>query len=309
MAKIQTVLGTIQPQELGVTYCHDHLLFVPPPPFDAQDPDMRLDDVEKLIQEMKYFKLAGGKCIVEMTTIEMGRSPLGMKKISEDSGIHIIAATGFNKDKFCKKTVADQSVDQIISNMIKDLLEGMGGTTIKAGLIKASSSLNQITPQEEKVFQTVIEAHKRTGAPVSTHTEAGTMALEQVEIFTRGGIKPEHILIGHLDRNLDWEYLSKVAKTGVYLGFDQISKEKYYPDAERIAIIKRLIEAGHGHQIMLSGDIARKSYLPSYGFGYGPGFTYILWRFLPWMLESGITRKAVEDIFINNPSKAFAWRE
>lgn len=309
MTKIQTVSGVIEPEELGVTYCHDHLLFVPPPPFDDQDPDMRLDDVDKLIQEMKYFKLAGGSCIVEMTTIEMGRSPSGMKKISEDSGIHVIAATGFNKDKFCNKDVTDLSIDQIVSNMVTDLLEGMDGTTVKAGLIKASSSLNQITEQEEKVFKAAIKAHHRTGAPISTHTEAGTMALEQVELFTQGGVKPEHILIGHLDRKLDWDYLSKVAETGVYMGFDQISKEKYYPDAERIAIIKRLIEEGHGHQVMLSGDIARKSYVPSYGFGYGPGYTYILWRFLPWMLESGISTRAAQDILINNPSKAFAWRE
>lgn len=309
MEKIQTVLGVIAPEELGVTYCHDHLLFVPPPPYNDRDPDMRLDDVDKLIQEMKYFKLAGGRCIVEMTTIEMGRSPSGMRKISEDAGIHVIAATGFNKDIFCEKVVSELSVDQIVSNMIDDLLEGMNGTSIKAGLIKASSSLNQITEQERKVFIAAIEAHKRTGAPISTHTEAGTMALEQIELFMQGGIQPENILIGHLDRNLDWDYLSRVADTGVYMGFDQISKEKYFPDTERIAIIKKLIEEGHSHQIMLSGDIARKSYVPSYGFGYGPGYTYILWRFLPWMLESGISMEAVEDIFINNPSKAFAWRE
>jgi predicted metal-dependent phosphotriesterase family hydrolase len=36
MAKIQTVSGEISPEELGVTYCHDHLLFMPPPPFYGQ---------------------------------------------------------------------------------------------------------------------------------------------------------------------------------------------------------------------------------------------------------------------------------
>jgi phosphotriesterase-related protein len=58
---------------------------------------------------------------------------------------------------------------------------------------------------------------------------------------------------------------------------------------------------------MLSSDIARKSYIPSYGFGYGPGYTYILWRFVPWMLESGITKQAVENMLIHNPARAFAW--
>ena len=307
MKTIHTVLGPISSEQLGRTYCHDHLLFRPPAPYDAEDPDLRLDDVEAIIQEVKYFKLAGGQCIVEMSTPEMGRSPHGLKKISEATGVHIIAATGFNKGKFCDTFIADQSIDQIADNMISDLEKGMDGTRIKAGLIKASSSLNQITPGEGKIFQAAIKAHHKTGAPVSTHTEAGTMAMEQIEILTGGGIAPSHITIGHLDRKLDWETLHTVARTGVFMSFDQVSKEKYYPDAERIAVIKKLIEAGHGNQIMLSGDIARKSYIPSYGFGYGPGFTYILWRFVPWMIESGISKEAVENILVNNPSRALSW--
>jgi len=307
MTTIHTVLGPISSEQIGRTYCHDHLLFRPPAPFDAEDPDLRLDDVEVIIQEVKNFKLAGGGCIVEMSTHEMGRSPDGMKMISEATGVHIIAATGFNKGKFCDAYIADQSIDQVAQNMINDLDVGMDGTGIKAGLIKASSSLNQITPGESKVFQAAIKAHRITGAPVSTHTEAGTMAMEQIDILTGGGVAPEHITIGHLDRKLDWDSLLAVAKTGVFMSFDQVSKEKYYPDAERIAMIKKLVEAGHGNQIMLSGDIARKSYVPSYDFGYGPGFTYILWRFVPWMIESGISMEAVENILVNNPARAFSW--
>jgi len=307
MTTIHTVLGPISSEQISRTYCHDHLLFRPPAPYDAEDPDMRLDDVEVIIREVMNFKLAGGGSIVEMSTPEMGRSPGGMKKISEATGVHIIAATGFNKGKFCDAYVADQSIDQIAQNMINDLERGMDGTGIKAGLIKASSSLNQITPGESKIFQAAIKAHHVTGAPVSTHTEAGTMAMEQIEILTGGGVAPEHITIGHLDRKLDWDSLLAVAKTGVFMSFDQVSKEKYYPDAERIAMIKKLVETGHGNQIMLSGDIARKSYVPSYGFGYGPGFTYILWRFVPWMIESGISREAVENVLVNNPARAFSW--
>ena len=309
MSKIQTVLGSINQEDLGVTYCHDHLLFRPPAPFDSTDPDLRLDDIEKIIREVNYFKLAGGNCIVEMSTIEMGRDPVGMKTISEVAGIHIIAATGFNKGKFCDPVVADQSIDQISSNMVIDLERGMDGTTIKAGLIKASSSQDKFTASEEKVFQAAIKAHLQTGAPISTHTEAGTMALDQIEILTKGGVKPKHIIIGHLDRKLDWDYLHTIARTGVFMSFDQVSKEKYYPDSERISMIIRLIKAGHGHLIMLSGDIARKSYFPSFGFGNGPGFTYILWRFIPWMLESGISTEMVNSILIRNPSQAFAWAQ
>ena len=307
MSFIQTVLGKIKPEEMGVTYGHEHLLFAPPPPVDAEDPDMRLIQVDKAIQEVNYFKLAGGQSIVEMSTVEMGRSPEGLETISKVTGVHIIASTGFNKGKFCDLYVADKSVDQISEEMVNDLVKGMGATGIKAGIIKASSSKDHMTPGEEKIFRAAAKAHLQTGAPVSTHTEAGTFALEQIQQLTGSGVKPEHIIIGHLDRKLEWDYLHAVAETGVFMGFDQLSKEKYFSDFERILMIKRMVEAGHRQQIMLSGDLARMSYWPSYGFGKGPGLTYILWRFVPWLLENGISNETVDDFLVNNPSKAFAW--
>ena len=309
MALVQTVTGQIPQEEMGVTYCHDHILFMPPKPFAEKDPTLRLDDLEKSTREMEFFKMAGGNCVVEMSTVETGRSPVGLKTISEQSGIHIVAATGFNKSIYCESLVAEKSVEDISREMIRELKEGMDDTRIRAGVIKAASSKNMFSPGEDKIFQAAALAHLATGAPVTTHTEAGTMALEQIQKLTSAGVKPDSILIGHLDRKLEWDYLSAIAKEGVYLGFDQISKEKYYPDALRIEMIKKLIEAGYGGQIMLAGDLARISYLPSYGFGYGPGYTYILWRFVPWMIEEGVTRENIDKILIKNPAAAFSWKE
>jgi predicted metal-dependent phosphotriesterase family hydrolase len=309
MPIIQTVLGPIQAENLGTTYSHDHLLFCPPAPFRDQDPDLRLDSQEAAIQELQYFRQAGGRALVEMTTMEMGRDPLGLQAISLASGVHIIAATGYNKDKFCKSFVAEKAIEQIAADEVQDLLGGMDGSRVRAGLIKASSSQGEMTPAERKVFSAAQLAHKATGAPISTHTEAGTLALEQAGLLIEGGVSAEHIIIGHVDRKLEWDDVLALAETGVYMGFDQISKEKYYSDQERIRFIQRLVERGHSRQILLSGDLARKSYWPSYGFGFGPGLTYILWRFVPWMLESGVERAAVEDMLIKNPARAFSWSE
>jgi 5-phospho-D-xylono-1,4-lactonase len=309
MAKIHTVTGNIDPAVLGITYAHEHLLFQPPKSFQSQDPDLALDDVQAAIEETRNFAIAGGKCIVEMSTVELNRDPAGMKAISEASGVHVIAATGFNKSKFCEKWVKSQTVSQLADGMVRDLTQGMEDSSIKAGVIKASSSKDLMTAGEIKVFQAAIQTHLRTGAPISTHTEAGTQALEQVRMLVEGGVHPSHILIGHLDRKLEWEYLLAVAQSGVYMGFDQISKEKYFPDIERIRWIKRLVETGFSRQIMLSADMARRSYWPSYGFGKGPGLTYILWRFVPWMLEEGIPLEAVEAMLVQNPAQLFAWAD
>jgi 5-phospho-D-xylono-1,4-lactonase len=307
MAKIQTVLGPIAPGELGVTYGHDHILFRPPSPMAEQDPDLCLDSVDAAIKELGYFRAAGGRALVEMTTVEMGRAPEQMAAVARATGVHIIAATGYNKAKFHERIVAPKTEDEIAADMVRELTQGMDGTSIRAGVIKGSSSKDEMTATEEKVLRAAARAHQATGAPVSTHTEAGTMAFEQIALLQALGVRPEHIIIGHLDRKLEWDYQLAIAETGVYMGYDQVSKEKYWPDARRIEFIARLSAAGHGQQLMLSGDWARKSYWPSYGFGNGPGLTYILWRFVPWLLEQGVSRAVVDDLLIHNPARALTW--
>jgi len=309
MAKIQTVLGPIAPDDLGVTYGHDHLIFQPPSPVAEQDPDLGLNSVEAAIVELSHFKTAGGRALVEMTTVDVGRAPERLRYIARATGVHIVAATGYNKAKFCERIVLVKTEDEIAADMVHEVMEGMDGTSIRAGVIKASSSKDEMTVGEERVFRAAAKAHLRTGAPISTHTEAGTFALEQIALLRSLGVRPVHIIIGHLDRNLDWEYHLAIAQTGVFMGYDNVSKEKYGHDARRIDFIRRLSAAGFGGQILLSGDWSRKSYWPAYGFGSGPGLTYVLWRFVPWMLEEGIGRAVVDTILVGNPARALSWAD
>jgi phosphotriesterase-related protein len=52
--------------------------------------------------------------------------------------------------------------------------------------------------------------------------------------------------------------------------------------------------------------MARKSYWPSYGTGGGPGLTYILLRFVPWLRSEGVSEEAIQDLLIHNPARALA---
>ena len=305
--KIHTLRGPIEPLLLGNTYAHEHLLWSPPQPYAAEDPDLVLNNVQAAEKELENFVRSGGQSLVEMTTTELQRAPEDLLALSEKSGVNIIAATGYNKSKFSEKFTASKTHTELVREMLEDLTRGMEGTKIRAGVIKAASSRDKMTAGEKKVFQAAAEAHLQTGAPLSTHTEAGTLALEQISLLTSLGVRPERILIGHLDRKLDEDYLLEVAKSGVMLGFDQIGKEKYYPDKERITMIKKLVKAGFQKQILLSGDMARRSSWPAYGFGKGPGLTFILWRFIPWLISSGVPVQTARQILTDNPAAFLAW--
>ena len=302
MAFIRTVRGDIGPGELGACYGHEHVLCAPA----EDDRDLTLDSEAAAIQELSRFREAGGRGLVEMSPADYGRDAEGLRRVSEATGVHIVAATGHHKEKYSGAWAHGRTVEELAERFIGDILVGMDGTPVRAGVIKAASSLDRITADEEKVFRAAALAQGATGAAISTHTEVGSMGLEQVALLREAGVAPGRILIGHLDRRLEWDYHLALARTGVYLGYDQISKEKYAPDSRRVEFILRLAAEGHGRQILLAGDLARKSYWPAYGQAQGaggPGLTDILWRFVPWLRAEGLGEETLQAILVDNPRR------
>ena len=233
---IRTVLGDIHPQDLGVCTCHEHLLWIVPEPYADEDLDLGFDSIPAAVAEMRHFKGKGGHALVEMTTLEIGRAPKDLRQIALASEVNIIATTGHHKDKFSAAALNGLSLQTITDRIIQDVMTGMDDTNIRAEIIKAATSKNEATETEKLVIRAVGMAHQTTGAPVATHTEGGTFAVEQAQFLIEAGVDPHHLLIGHVDRNQPLAVYTELAEMGVYLGFDQIGKEKYWPDAKRVKL-------------------------------------------------------------------------
>jgi 5-phospho-D-xylono-1,4-lactonase len=141
--------------------------------------------------------------------------------------------------------------------------------------------------------------------PITTHTTKGTIPLEQVRIFEEAGADLSKVCIGHQDLKLDYEQHLRVVTSGARIGYDCISKEHYEPDTGRARFIARLLAAGHGEQICLSGDLARRSYLDAWG--GGPGYRYILEDFVSLLGAAGLDPGAVDLLLIDNPARLLTW--
>lgn len=140
----------------------------------------------------------------------------------------------------------------------------------------------------------------RTGAVVTTHTTLGTLALEQAEYLKKAGVKPEKIIIGHLDLSQDSDYILSVLKEGVNIGFDTVGKNNYCPDRFRAETLKRIAKEGFLGQVVLSMDITRKSHLKKWG---GLGYAYLFETFLPQLLEYGLSEEQIDMLLIDNPDR------
>ena len=156
------------------------------------------------------------------------------------------------------------------------------------------------------MLRAAASAQAATGAPITTHTTAGTMATAQGRILLEAGADPTHTCIGHLDRRLDFDEHRRLAEQGFFLGYDCTSKDWYEPDSRRVEFIARFFAAGLGNHICLSGDLARRSSLVAWG--GGPGYTHIPYRLIPWLRRAGLGEPEVNTLVVRNPARLLAWR-
>jgi predicted metal-dependent phosphotriesterase family hydrolase len=318
MAFVRTILGDIDAKDMGITNAHEHLIRTGGAEVQFDGEDMRLPSAEKAVAEARMFVAAGGKTIVDANPCCLGRDIAKLLEVNAQVGIHIVATTGFHEGKLYDNVVHwvnRYTVEQIAELLIADIEEGidihdyMGPivrrSEAKAGAIKIASGYGLITPFERKFIHAAALAQKATGAPVNTHTRGGTMALEQAQLLISHGVKPERIILGHVQRNPDLWYHKKIAHMGCSFMYDGGYRIKYLPDSSRVELIRGMIQAGYQKHIVLGCDAGKKSYQKSYG--SGTGMDYDLTVFVPRLREEGISEDAIEDILVNNPARLFSF--
>jgi 5-phospho-D-xylono-1,4-lactonase len=303
---VRTVSGDIEKDALGRVYCHEHLLTRPGDHMVEGDNDLILDDARRALAELEIFRSAGGGSLVEVTTPEFGRDLDRLGDLSRRSGVAIVGVTGHVSETYWRGVLDLEATpeSELVNEFLHDLTTGTSRGT-RAGVIKVGSSRDCVTPTEEKIMRAAAIAQRETGAPITTHTTAGTAAIDQVRTLEAAGANLEKVCIGHLDRRLVWTDHLALAKEGVFLGYDCISKEKYEPDWNRVDFMVRLGEAGFAGQVLLSADMARRSYLESWR--GGPGYRYILEVFVDRLLHAGCSSLEVDRILIDNPARFLTW--
>lgn len=285
----------------GYTFAHEHL-HIDLSAF-KNTIDCRLDQYDLICAEMKTLYALGVRNIIEMTNRYMGRNPQFMLDIMRDTGINVMACTGYYQHDFYPPHVATTSTQVLAQEMIDDIETGIDGTELKAGIIaEIGSSVNTITPDEAKMFAAAAIAHQETGRPISTHTSFSTMGLEQLALLKNHGVDLSRVVIGHCDLKDNLDAIFRMIDQGAYVQFDTIGKNNYYPDEKRVAMLSEIARRGLLDHVMLSMDITRRSHLKANG---GPGFDYLLTTFVPLLLEAGLTQADVDLMLRDTPSVFF----
>jgi 5-phospho-D-xylono-1,4-lactonase len=315
---ITTVTGPISPEEIGFCHSHEHL-FLKNGKSAKIDPALCIDDFDKTVQELNLFKEAGGTTIVEAQPVGCGRNGKWLAAASQQTGIQIVASTGFHKLIFYPEDhwIHTIDADKLSELFIDELQNGMytdgeeawpqDQITAKPGIIKTASDFDGVGGSLYRYFKAAAQAAITTGTPIMSHTEMGRAALDQIKLYTDFGLPASQLIICHLDRKMDnADYMLHVASTGVYLELDTIGRFKYHSDEEEVELIIKLIEAGYENQILLGLDTTRKR-LKSYGGELG--LDYLAKVFLPTLEEAGVPKSLIHKMVCDNSARAFSKRK
>ena len=343
---VQTVLGPISPESLGITLSHEHLLcdqrgVTFQEPAEAEDralarqpvsleifhwiqmnwaanlDNLVLDSESAAIDEARWYREAGGQSLVDCTTEGLGRDPHALARIARAAGIQIVMGCGYYVAPTHPAHVSAMTEDDITREMIRDVTVGVGDTGIRAGLIGEIGSSWPLAPAEVKVFRAAAAAQAALGCALSVHPGRHPDSPFQIlEILRSGGADPRRVIISHIERTVQSiDRLKVLADTGCYLEYDLFGNEvtATYPyQALHIDIPSDPQRLDQVRALMDAGYSAQLLFSHDVCTKHrtrrhgGPGYTHIVRNILPWMRRRGFTDSEIRLPVVDNPRRALA---
>lgn len=314
--KINTVTGPIEAQNLGVTLIHEHFFFGYPGWYgdiSVYRPD-RQTLLNKGLEMARTLMDRGVKTVLDATTNETGRDAELLKEISERTGLQVICSTGYYYERgsapayFKARSGLGRVEEEIYEMLLTETTVGIGGTGIKAGVIKLASSRDHITNYEQWFFRAAARVSRETGIPIITHTQEGSLGPEQAEFLIGEGVHPKRIMIGHMCGNTNLSYHIKTLEFGVYIGFDRFGVEGVVgmpPDRLRIACLITLIALGYGDRILISQDYVHhwlgRPGMERLASNSNPA--HLFQNIIPALKKTGLSAEQVASLLKDNPKR------
>ena len=344
--KVLTVLGPVDPADLGLTITHEHLLidlsvvFVDPGPENeegrrlAEEPvgidnlgwirvnwssnrdNLVQTDVDLAIREAGRFKAAGGGTLVDATSIGIDRNPTALAEISRASGINIVMGAGYYVGPAHPDDFSSRSVDSITEEIVRDVEVGVGDTGVRSGIIGEIGCSWPWTDNEKKSVAAAVAAQRETGAPLLIHPGRIQKApIEIVNFIDREGGDVSRTVMSHVDvRVYDREILRELAATGIYIEYDTFGLESPFPphapDTYMPSDYERIEQVigliGDGHLERIVLAHDNCTKHRLREFG-GHGFDHIPSTITGWMKRQGVSQEQIDTILIENPKRVLTF--
>lgn len=315
---VNTVLGPVLADDLGVVAVHEALLSVVPGAEHA--PDITIDRAEvvaTLVAKLAAFKAAGGGTIVDATGMFHGRNLPLLEAVSRATGVHVVASTGMGPEEnlggYFKTPQTNPPTpwpaDRFAELFCAEVTDGMVVPRIErratAGLVTTAVTTSGRTGTDESLLRGAARTARRTGVAMSFR--AGDDLVGDLAIVL-SEVEASRVLVADLDRSDAAGSAQHVASSGAWLGLTNVGTEGdgHLTDAQRATLVAELVAGGNTDRVLLSaGAIGVAKGLP----GRDTPSEYVLTTFVPQLRQAGVPDEAIDRIVHDNPRALLTMKE
>lgn len=310
MPTVNTATGPVDAGALGFTLSHEHVTVVYGSGLREAYPFLFDWEAtrEKATRHLAEAKAGGIDTIIELSTPDLGRDVELFARVSRDTGVNIVVATGAWRDP--PRLFWDKDPSFIASIFIHEIEHGIGTTGIKPSAIKVANDSEGVSPAGELVLRGAARASKATGVPISTHHWApGEVGRRQVEIFKEEGVPMHQVCIGHSADSTDVGYLESLLDSGCYLSMDRYPGAAGRPSwQQRNATVLALLQRGYAGRMMLGHDYGVRPVI--HGITHDPDpdthptrYLFLTTTAIPALLQSGATEDQIREMTVHVPRR------
>ena len=204
MSRVNTVLGPIAAEELGLVAIHEHIGYgMPGSELDTKWWKTPEQAYEETVPKLRAFHEYGGGTFVDATGICNGRDIDYYRSLSAKTGVHIVASTGFVGGDTALPFFANASVAYLTAQFVHEITVGIGTSGGRAGIIKVGVSRGgRMTDLDKRIYRAAARASLATGVPVLTHLAID--AENAIAIFNEEGLDLDRVLFGHVATALEF---------------------------------------------------------------------------------------------------------
>ncbi|MBI3947556.1 MAG: hypothetical protein HY321_16655 [Armatimonadetes bacterium] len=315
MRALETVLGSVAPEEVRICLPHEHFNVHGPNEASIGIRDHALAVLVPQLEELR--ERYDCNALVECTSVASnGRDLETYAAIARQARFHVIASTGFFLYERTSWWMKDASVQELAERWTREARQGMDGTGIRPGVLKGASGMeigDPGRPHHAEVrtwFEALARTHHATGLPITTHA-SGPASWPQFAALTECGVPPRAIAVGHADFQGSVENLLPVLDHGGYVLHNFCGGFQPRPFDAAIQLIKALIDRGYTNQLLISVDVVysagrRCDMLTRTGAtGETPpwlrDYRHIFTHVIPRLEEMGVTPAQIRQLFHCNP--------
>ncbi len=304
---INTVLGPISKEDLGVTLMHEHIVV----DIIGADRGERTYTIEEVVEYVLPYlieaKNKGCQTIVEATPLGLGRDLDVLVECSKQSGLNIVTCTGAWDGSTVKglsipDSIKKMTIDEIANVWTREFEEGIDDTGIKPGYIKlALGDEGEIFPLQEKILRAAARASKKTGMRIQCHIWDASSVPSAIKIIEEENLPYHRFIWVHADGQMDMEKILEFGKKGIWLQFDGIGSvqdfKKYPPAIEKLKeenLIPQLLFGQDSGSFWVKEEKEEWPMRP---------YARFFQEFVPYCVEEGIEEELIKKIITENSRK------